>query len=164
MLFCWERLKLMTAWRTDLCDWHKKDKWNGFVATTFWTNQIGFTGRYQYTGKNSRTRTTSFKKVCYDKTTPKTSNSWFSVLEPGARRRKSLCRIQVTVRNTCKKHYPSTQLRPTGFEPVTFGSVDRCSIQLSHGRFLNISYWLYYICYSPLLSTVFSMTLPATAL
>src|SRR5689334_15967086 len=26
------------------------------------------------------------------------------------------------------------QLRPTGFEPVTLGSEDRCAIQLRHGR------------------------------
>jgi hypothetical protein len=27
--------------------------------------------------------------------------------------------------------------RPTGFEPVTLGSEDRCAIQLRHGRLLT---------------------------
>src|SRR5262249_10838465 len=31
-------------------------------------------------------------------------------------------------------HDAESKLRPTGFEPVTLGSEDRCAIQLRHGR------------------------------
>jgi hypothetical protein len=36
--------------------------------------------------------------------------------------------------NRCIALHATKRVRPTGFEPVTLGSEDRCAIQLRHGR------------------------------
>ena len=43
--------------------------------------------------------------------------------------------------NTCDE----LKTRPTGFEPVTLGSEDRCAIQLRHGRKNTILLWILHI-------------------
>ncbi len=57
-------------------------------------------------------------------------NLKFFDIEPAMRKKL------VTIRNTCDKWQPFTQLRPGGLEPPAFGLGNRCSILLSYGRFI----------------------------
>jgi hypothetical protein len=51
----------------------------------------------------------------------------------------------------------SSQVRPTGFEPVTLGSEDRCAIQLRHGR----KRYLVIVYVAPKLSPVLGLWAPS---